>query len=120
MSITDGQGRVVMRLSADLAAYVGGVRAHPAGNGLLYVARDDGSRLIEAGRNSGRGGYMSVRNGEGKRVLFLGASTGDAPDDGVLEVSRSSGGLGVVLRGHAGGSFVQVYDLQGKAKTRIK
>lgn len=37
-----------------------------------------------------------------------------------MEVAQRSGTLGVVLRGNEGGSFVQGYDAQGKAKNRLR
>lgn len=97
-----------------------GVSADPAGNGLWYVARKDGQRIVEAGATSAAGGYMSMRNSANKRVLFLGATTGKDSDDGVVEVSRRSGGLGVVLRGYSGGSSATVYDAGGKAKAQLR
>ena len=97
-----------------------GTSAAPAGNGLAYVARDDGQRLFETGRNGHRGGYASIRNGLGKRVVFLGATTGEHPDDGVVEVTQKSGTLGVVLRGYGPQSSVRVYDREGKVKDSLR
>ena len=115
----DGGQFGVFNATAKKVGFVG-VSASPAGNGLVYVARDDGVRLWEAGRNSSRGGYMSVKNGSGKRVVFLGSTTGDQADDGVLEVSTRPGGLGVVLRAYGPQSSVRVYDAAGKVKDTMR
>jgi len=114
-------GGQIKTLNADgkTAAFLG-VSANPAGNGLLYLCRKDGERIVEAGATATRGGYCSMNNGQSKRVLFMGASTGTAPDDGVLEVARKNGKLGVVLRAYSGGSSVRVYDKDEKVKVNLR
>jgi len=97
-----------------------GVSANPAGNGLLYVSRKDGERLMETGAGTAGGGYMSFNNSANERVLFLGASSGSAPDDGVLEVARKNGKLGVVLRAYEGASSVRVYDKDEKVIQQLR
>ena len=118
--VTETGGQIkAMNADEKTAAFLG-VSADPAGNGLMYVARKDGNRLIEAGATSAAGGYISVRNGADERVLFMGASTGEAPDDGVLEVAHKNGKLGVVLRAYSGGSSVRVYDDAEKVKVNLR
>ena len=114
-----GGQHVIYNGDGNKAAFFG-VSGSPAGNGLLYVARKDGQRLFEAGANAGRGGYMSIRNSLDQRVLFLGASGGTSADDGVVEVARRGGKLGVVLRAYGGGSSVRVYDSEGKVKSQVR
>lgn len=111
MNVLNGDGKK--------AAFIG-VSANPAGNGLMYVARTDGQRLFESGATASAGGYMSVRNHRGERVLFIGASGGQSKGDGVVEVSRRGGKLGVVLRAFQGGSSLRVYDAEGKVKTQVR
>lgn len=108
--VTENGGQV-KALNADgkTAAFLG-VSASPAGHGLLYVSNKRGTRVIEGGATESAGGYVSLHNEKQKRVLFMGASSGTAPDDGVLEVGTRDGKLGVVLRGYGGGSSVRVYD----------
>ena len=101
------------------AAFLG-VSANPAGNGLMYVGRTDGQRLFETGATANRGGYLSVRNHRNERVLFLGASSGQSAGDGVVEVSRRGGKLGVVLRAYEGGSSTRIYDTAGKVKSQLR
>lgn len=103
----DGGQATVLNAQGNKGAFLG-ISSNPAGNGLMYVARTDGKRLIEMGANAGRGGYFSVFNSQSKRVIFAGASTGDSPDDGVVEVERAGGQLGVVLRAYRGGSSVRM------------
>ena len=97
-----------------------GVSSDPAGNGLVYAARDDGQRILEFGRNAHMGGYLSVRNGLGKRVVYLGASTGNTPGDGVIEITRNNGKLGVVARAYLGGSYVRIYDKDEKIVKQLR
>lgn len=114
-------GGQIKTLNAD-GATVGflGVSANPAGNGLLYVSRKDGKRLMETGAGTEGGGYMSFKNSKDERVLFLGASSGEAPDDGVLEVARKNGKLGVVLRAYESASSVRVYDKNEKVIKQLR
>ncbi|MDJ0521784.1 MAG: hypothetical protein QNJ90_06880 [Planctomycetota bacterium] len=118
--VTKNGGQIkVLNADNKEAAFLG-ASASPAGNGLFYVSKKDGGRVFETGSTAGGGGYLSLRNRLNKRVLFAGAASGTAPDDGVLEVSRKDGKLGVVLRGYAGGSSVRVYDANGNVKNILR
>ncbi len=118
--VTEDGGQLMALNGAGKRAAFLGVSADPAGNGLIYVANKSGQRIVESGANAGGGGYMSVRNSVDKRVLFLGATTGKAADDGVVEVQRKSGDLGVVLRAYEAASSVRIYDKDEKVIKQLR
>ncbi|MHC4959287.1 MAG: hypothetical protein ACYTGN_13035 [Planctomycetota bacterium] len=131
LEITNADGRVVLRLSAGekgggrievlspsgKRAAVLSCRADSGGELLLY---DDKGRLRTTIGGNDDGGYLSVRNGTGKRVVYLGASTGKAAGDGVFELYRADGKLGVVNRANAAGSSVATYDSTGRVKKALR
>ncbi|MDA1194652.1 MAG: hypothetical protein O2894_05655 [Planctomycetota bacterium] len=117
---SDVGGQVKALNSDGNAAAFLGVSSDPAGNGLIYVARADGQRILETGANTSRGGYLGINSGDGKRTVFLGSSTGESAGDGVLEIMRKQGSLGVVLRAYEGGSSIRVYDKDEKVIQNLR
>ena len=89
------------------------------GNGVLIIAHNDGRNIVEVSGNDG-GGYLAAHNWRDKRSIFLGAATGKGRGDGVLELSRSNGEVGVMARAYDGGSAFSVYDSAGNLRKQLR